>query len=101
MYEYTSEVFAVGLDGFAPVDNKKLSAMAADGWEPAHMTTVHNGFAAMVLFRREAGTGRRTTAPAAGTRVRKAPATKKGATKAAPARKKASAAKATGRRSSR
>lgn len=66
MYEYTSDVFAVGLEGFAPVDNDKISRMAAEGWEPTHMTTVHNGFAAVVLFRRE-----RTGAPVAATRVRK------------------------------
>ncbi|MGH9178474.1 MAG: hypothetical protein ACRD0N_07965 [Acidimicrobiales bacterium] len=91
MYEYTSEVFAVGLEGFAQVDNKRITAMAAQGWEPTHMTTVHNGFAAVVLFRRE-GTARRAPAKAAGTRVRKA-----AATKAAPARK-APAAKKSARR---
>ena len=54
MYEYTSAVFAVGLEGFAPVDDDRITAMAAEGWEPAHMTPVHNGFAAVVLFRRKA-----------------------------------------------
>lgn len=57
MYEYTTEVFAVGLNGFAPVDNDRLNAMSAEGWEPAHMAPVHGGFAAVVLFRREAGAG--------------------------------------------
>ena len=52
MYEYTTEVFAVGLNGFAPVDNDRLNAMSAEGWEPAHMAPVHGGFAAVVLFRR-------------------------------------------------
>jgi hypothetical protein len=28
MYEYTTEVFAVGLNGFAPVDNDRLNAMS-------------------------------------------------------------------------
>ena len=73
MYEYTTDVFAVGLNGFAPVDNDRLNQMAADGWEPAHMAPVHGGFAAVVLFRREAG-----TAPplAATTRTRKAAASR-------------------------
>ncbi|HVM01849.1 MAG TPA: hypothetical protein VM263_04195, partial [Acidimicrobiales bacterium] len=64
MYEYTSAVFAVGLDGFAPVDNDRITAMAAEGWEPAHMAPVHSGFAAVVLFRREAA-----AAPAAAPRA--------------------------------
>lgn len=76
MYEYTSQVFAVGLEGFAPVDNDKIGAMAEEGWEPTHMTTVHHGFAAVVLFRRESSGGRRpaarTTATSARSRVRKA-----------------------------
>lgn len=61
MHEYTSEVFAVGLAGFAPVDDDKINAMAAEGWEPAHMTTVHGGFAAVVLFRRETQRRRRVS----------------------------------------
>ena len=89
MYEYTSEVFAVGLEGFAPVDNDKITVMAAEGWEPTHMTTVHNGFAAVVLFRREAGAAGR--APAAATRVRARKATK---TAEAPARSTRAATKA-------
>lgn len=73
MYEYTSQVFAVGLEGFAPVDNDKIGAMAEEGWEPTHMTTVHHGFAAVVLFRRESSGGRRPAASTASrSRVRKA-----------------------------
>lgn len=53
MYEYTTEVFAVGLEGLAAVDTDKLGDMAAEGWEPSLMTPVHNGFATLVLFRRE------------------------------------------------
>ncbi|MGH9283783.1 MAG: hypothetical protein ACRD0S_12715, partial [Acidimicrobiales bacterium] len=89
MYEYTSDVFAVGLEGFAPVDDKKITAMAAEGWEPTHMTTVHNGFAAVVLFRREGGPAGRAPARAAAGRVRKAPA------KATPAKATKAPAKAT------
>jgi hypothetical protein len=63
MYTYTSKVFPVGLEGFAQVDNDQITAMAADGWEPTHMTTVHNGFAAVVLFRREGRRPRAGTAP--------------------------------------
>jgi len=55
MYEYTTEVFSVGLEGLAPVDTDRLGAMAAEGWEPSLMTPVHNGFATLVLFRREGG----------------------------------------------
>ena len=53
MYEYTTEVFAVGLEGLAAVDTDRLGDMAAEGWEPSLMTPVHNGFATLVLFRRE------------------------------------------------
>ena len=53
MYDYTTEVFSVGLTGLAPVDEDTLGEMAADGWEPTLMTPVHNGFATLVLFRRE------------------------------------------------
>ena len=73
MYEYTSEVFSVGLQGFAPVDEERIDELAADGWEPSLMTPVHNGFAAVVLFRRETKGARRAPAKAAATRVRKAP----------------------------
>lgn len=102
MYEYTTEVFAVGLNGFAPVDNDRLNAMSAEGWEPAHMAPVHGGFAAVVLFRREAGavpaggaatrsrgaTAARTrkvpppTAPAAPSRAGRPSASAKASTKA-------------------
>lgn len=104
MYEYTSEVFAVGLEGFAPVDNRKITAMAAEGWEPTHMTTVHNGFAAVVLFRREGGTARRaaaTAATAAGTRVRKTAATKAVPARPAAARPAAAAKKAATKKAAR
>ncbi|MGQ0521169.1 MAG: hypothetical protein ACT4PX_08470 [Actinomycetota bacterium] len=92
MYEYTSDVFAVGLEGFAPVDDDKIARMAEEGWEPAHMTTVHNGFAAVVLFRRERGSGP-PPAAAAAKRVRRtapAPATGRPSTREAKAAAKAS-----------
>lgn len=57
MYEYTTEVFSVGLTGLAPVDEDTLAEMAVDGWEPTLMTPVHNGFATLVLFRREGSGG--------------------------------------------
>lgn len=63
MYDYASEVFSVGLEGFAQVDIDRINALASDGWEPTHMTPVHNGFAALVLFRREGGRPRKTTKP--------------------------------------
>lgn len=65
MFEYTSAVFAVGLEGFAPVDNDRITAMAADGWEPTQMASIHGGFAAVVLFRRQAPAGRVAAARAA------------------------------------
>ena len=80
MYHYTTAVFAVGLEGFAEVDNERITAMAADGWEPLHMAPVHNGFAAVVLFRREGAPPSRPTARATTARTRKTPA------KTAPAR---------------
>jgi len=82
MYDYTTEVFSVGLEGLAVVDEDRLGAMAADGWEPTLMTPVHNGFATLVLFRRE-GTG--SLKPAA----RRAPAA---AASSASARQKAAKA---------
>ncbi len=96
MYEYTSDVFAVGLEGFAPVDNDKIGRMAAEGWEPAHMTTVHNGFAAVVLFRRE-----RAGALAPPARVRKAAGKKAASPATRAARQEAPAAKAAGPRRTR
>ena len=94
MYDYTTEVFSVGLEGLAPVDEDRLGEMAAEGWEPTLMTPVHNGFATLVLFRRE---GLGALKPAA----RRAPAaaSASGGKKAAAAKKKApppgKAAKAT------
>lgn len=87
MQEYTSEVFAVGLGGFAPVDNDKINAMAAEGWEPTHMTTVHNGFAAVVLFRRESQRRRRVPPSRAATPVARATPRVTPAKGAGPARK--------------
>lgn len=55
MYEYTTRVFSVGLEGFASVDTDVIAALTAEGWEPTLMTPVHNGFATIVLFRREGG----------------------------------------------
>lgn len=87
MYEYTTQVFSVGLGGFAPMDDDKISAMGAEGWEPLHMTPVHNGFAALVLFRREITGAARRPAPAKATPAKAAKAAAKGkaAAKAAPA----------------
>ena len=79
MYEYTTEVFSVGIQGLAPVDEARLEELADEGWEPTLMTPVHNGFATLVMFRREAGGGR------------PAPAKAKPANKAAPAKKQATA----------
>ena len=86
MFEYTSEVFAVGLKGFAEVDNERITDLAAEGWEPTLMSTVHNGFAAVVLFRREAAPGRRAVAtPRPGaSRVRKVSAPAPAKSKAKP-----------------
>jgi hypothetical protein len=52
-YEYWTAVFGVGLDGFSDYDHDELNAIAAEGWEPVQIAAVHNGFAAVVLFRRE------------------------------------------------
>lgn len=84
MYQYTTEVFSVGLEGLAPVDDERLGEMAADGWEPTLMTPVHNGFATLVLFRREGAAGlvRRPKAAAAAAPARgKAAAASKAAAK--------------------
>lgn len=64
-FEYTSTVFGVGLDGFSDSDHELLNDLSAEGWEPVNMTGVHNGFAAVVLFRREIGPAGRRSAPAA------------------------------------
>ena len=87
MYEYTTEVFSVGIQGLAPVDEARLEELAGDGWEPSLMTPVHNGFATLVLFRRPAAGGRPGLAKAKpAKKVAKAPAKKAAATKkAAPA----------------
>ena len=71
-FEYWTAVFGVGLDGFSDYDHDELNAIAAEGWEPVNMTAVHNGFAAVVMFRREiAAAGPPAKAPA-----KKAPAKK-------------------------
>ncbi len=107
MYEYTTEVFSVGLEGLAAVDTDKLGDMAAEGWEPSLMTPVHNGFATLVLFRRatdgSAVPGRlvagapkaaRAAAPASPKAARAAAASPKaaGAGRAAPKADRAAAA---------
>lgn len=91
-YEYISGVFGVGLEGFADYDHEELNAYGDLGWEPFMVTAVHNGMAALILFRRPLPARR----PA-----RKAPAkkvaAKKVAAKKAPA-KKAAADKSPSRR---
>lgn len=84
-YEYASATYGVALEGLPVPDEEALNAVTADGWEPVLMTSVHNGFAVMILFRRELGhvEPRR---PAA--KSRKAPA-KKAAAKKAPAKRAA------------
>ncbi len=72
-YEYWTAAFAVGLEGLNDWDQGELNAIAAEGWEPCLMTSVHGGFATLVMFRREAAPPR-------------------AAKKAAPAAKKAAAA---------
>lgn len=57
-YEYASATYGVGLEGLPVPDEEALNAVTDDGWEPILMTSVHNGFAVVVLFRRElAGRG--------------------------------------------
>ncbi|MGH9224280.1 MAG: hypothetical protein ACRD2W_10995 [Acidimicrobiales bacterium] len=70
-FEYWTAVFGVGLDGFSDYDHDELNAIAAEGWEPVNLTAVHNGFATVVLFRRDLA-GRAAPARAA----KKAPAKK-------------------------
>ena len=86
MYEYTTEVFSVGINGLAPVDEALLEELAEDGWEPTLMTPVHNGFATLVMFRREAVGGRPgLTKAKPAKKVAKAPARKVAKTPAKPA----------------
>ena len=89
-YEYWTAVFGVGLDGFSDFDHEELNAIANEGWEPVQMTAVHNGFATLVLFRRERATPRqrpgpppRTSAPAKKVPAKKVPAKRAAAKKAA------------------
>jgi len=80
-YEYITSVFGIGLEGFSDYDHDELNAFAELGWEPYLVTGVHNGFAALILFRRLLpGRGR--------TAARKAPA-KKTAAKQTAAKKTA------------
>jgi hypothetical protein len=82
-FEYWTAVFGVGLDGFSDFDHDELNAIAAEGWEPVQMTAVHNGFATVVLFRREvAPVGASVTRAGA-----KKAAPKKATKKAVPAKK--------------
>jgi hypothetical protein len=78
-FEYWTAVFGVGLEGFSDYDHDELNAIAAEGWEPVNMTAIHNGFATVVLFRREVAPAPRTAKAAAG----KAAASKAAASKAA------------------
>ena len=52
-YEYWTAAFAVGLEGLNDWDQGELNVIAAEGWEPYLMTSVHGGFATLVMFRRE------------------------------------------------
>ena len=83
-YEYWTAVFGVGLDGFSDFDHEELNAIAGEGWEPVNLTAVHNGFATLVLFRRERATPRQRPGPPPrkDTAVKKAPAKKAAAKKA-------------------
>lgn len=56
-YEYASATYGVGLEGLPVSDEEALNAVADDGWEPMLMTSVHNGFAVLILFRRLMGSG--------------------------------------------
>ena len=71
-FEYWTAVFGVGLDGFSDYDHDELNAIAAEGWEPVNLTAVHNGFATVVLFRREVASSRPAKAA-----EKKAPAAKR------------------------
>lgn len=87
-YEYASATYGVALEGLPVPDEEALNAVAAEGWEPVLMTSVHNGFAVMILFRRELGhvAPRRPAARSSTTRqapAKKAPAAKKSTRKAA------------------
>lgn len=92
-FEYWTAVFGVGLDGFSDYDHEELNAIAAEGWEPVQMTAVHNGFATVVLFRRELAPTRGRTppkpAPTKAAPAKKAPVTRK----ATPTKKAAATAK--------
>ena len=107
-YEYASATYGVALEGLPVPDEEALNAVAADGWEPVLMTSVHNGFAVMILFRRELGhlAPRRPTAksspaksaPAKAAPAKSSPAKASGATRAA---RKAPAKAASAKRPSR
>jgi hypothetical protein len=105
-YEYWTAVFRVGLEGFNDYDHDEINTIAEEGWEPINLTAVHNGFATLVLFRREVpGSGRRAAASstksanAKKAAPAKANAAKAGAgKKAAPAKKVSPVAKAAARK---
>ena len=78
-FEYWTAVFGVGLDGFSDYDHDELNAIAAEGWEPVNMTAVHNGFAAVVMFRREVEAAR--AAPPVAKAAKAAKAAKKATVK--------------------
>lgn len=89
-YEYWTAAFAVGLEGLNDWDQAELNAIAAEGWEPYLMTSVHGGFATLVMFRREAAAKRPPATATAKAAKKAAPAAAK---KAAPAKKAAAASK--------
>ena len=76
-YEYWTAAFAVGLEGLNDWDQAELNAIANEGWEPYLMTSVHGGFATLVMFRREAAAKRPPAAAKKAAPVKKAAAAKK------------------------
>ena len=80
-YEYWTAAFAVGLEGLNDWDQAELNSIAAEGWEPYLMTSIHGGFATLVMFRREAAPAR--AAKKAAPSKKAAPAKKAAATKRA------------------
>ena len=75
-YEYWTAAFAVGLEGLNDWDQGELNSIAAEGWEPCLMTSVHGGFATLIMFRREA-TARKAAPAKKAAPVKKAAAAKK------------------------
>lgn len=96
-YEYASATYGAALEGLPVPDEEALNAVAADGWEPILMTSVHNGFAVMILFRRELGhvAPRRPATKSRGARSATAKAGNRAGTSKRAAPKKAASARST------